>query len=234
MRQIQKRNEPRLLTEWRAAHQNDPNFGYGLIGADLGLKIRRALVVEQGALCAYTGRRISEHTSHIEHLKPQARCQDGEDVSYANMVACVPKPNNEEQLPYGAHKKGAWPNATEAHLFVSPLGPGCGARFSFTFRGDVKPTSATDVAAAETIKRLGLDHEILVKFRQAAIDATLRARGGGPASLNIKSARKRIETLERAERNNAMLEEFCFVLQHALRKHIQRLEEMRAKRAQHR
>lgn len=40
MRQIQKRNEPQLLTQWRAAHRNGPNFGYGLIGADLGLQIK--------------------------------------------------------------------------------------------------------------------------------------------------------------------------------------------------
>lgn len=85
MRHIQKKNEPQSLTQWRAAYQNDPNFGYLLIEASLRGEIRQALVAEQGGLCAYTGRRINETSCHIEHPKPQAHCLHGEDVSFANM-----------------------------------------------------------------------------------------------------------------------------------------------------
>ena len=90
MRHIQKRNEPQSLTQWRATFQNDPNFGYLLIEANLRREIRQTLVAEQGGLCAYTGRRIDEASCHIEHPKPQDHCRNGEDASFANMLACVP------------------------------------------------------------------------------------------------------------------------------------------------
>ena len=156
MRHIQKKNEPQSLTQWRAAYQNDPNFGYDLIKANLRREIRQALVVEQGGLCAYTGRRIDEASCHIEHPRPQTHCMNGEDASFANMLACVPAPNA-PGLPYGAHKKGPWPDATEEALFVSPLRPGCEERFSFTLNGEIRASSPTDAAATKTIDIIGFN-----------------------------------------------------------------------------
>lgn len=226
MRQIQKGTEPHSLSTWRMACQNDPNFGYGLIDTNLRHELRQVLVAEQGGLCAYTGHRIDEDSCHIEHPKPQVHCQKGEDVSYTNMLACVPAPNA-PGLPYGAHKKGSWPDRTQEPLFVSPLSPGCSTRFSFTFRGEIHPTNQTDTAAAETILKLGLGHPRLIQLRKAAIDATLSLRRRGPASLDLKNARKRIAQLKAAEQNNSTLEPFCFVLQQTLEKHIRRLEAIR-------
>ncbi len=223
MRQIQKRNEPQRLTQWRAAHQNDPNFGYGLIDANLRSEIRQALVAEQRGLCAYTGRAINETSCHIEHPKPQLHCLNGEDVSYRNMLGCVPAPNA-PALPYGAHRKGSWPNAAQEELFVSPLRPGCGGRFSFNLRGEIRSTDQADDAAAETIRRLALDNASLTQLRKAAIDGTLEVRGRGPAALGATSARRRIAGLKAAERGNGQLEPFSFVLVQALEQHLRRLE----------
>jgi len=226
MRHIQKRNEPQSLTQWRAAFQNDPNFGYLLIEANLRREIRQALVVEQGGLCAYTGRRIDEASCHIEHPKPQTHCMNGEDASFANMLACVPAPNV-PALPYGAHKKGAWPDATEEALFVSPLRPGCEERFSFTLNGEIRASSPTDAAAMKTIEQLGLDHALMKQFRKAAIEATLGMRGRGYASLDLHNARARLNGLRTAEQNRRLLEPFCFVLKQALQRHITRVEAIR-------
>jgi hypothetical protein len=173
--------------------------------------------------------RIDTRSCHIEHPKAQCHCQNGEDVSYVNMLACFPAPSH-PHLPYGARKKGSWPDPARAHLFVSPLGPGCRERFSFNLRGEIKPASEADIAAGETIRRLGLDHQLLTELRKAAIEGTLSVMDRGPASLDLKSARKRIATLASAERNNQPLEQFCFVLQQALEKHIKRLEAIRARR----
>src|SRR6267378_6962942 len=107
MRKILKRAEPQSLAQWRAANGNDLNFGYGMIGAPLRLEIRRALVLEQGGICAYTGQFIDENACHIEHPKPQRHCARGEDVAYQNMVACVPAPNK-PGLPYGAVPLWFW------------------------------------------------------------------------------------------------------------------------------
>jgi uncharacterized protein (TIGR02646 family) len=226
MRHIQKKNEPQSLTEWRAAHRNDLNFGYLLIEASLRREIRQALVAEQGGLCAYTGRRIDEASCHIEHPKPQTHCMNGEDASFSNMLACVPAPNA-PGLPYGAHKKGAWPDAIEEALFVSPLRPGCEERFSFTLNGEIRASDPTDVAATKTIDRLDLNHALMQQFRKAAIDATLGMRGRGHASLDLHSARARLNSLRAAEQNHTPLEPFCFVLKQALQRHITRVEAIR-------
>lgn len=227
MRTIQKRSEPQRLTQLRAAFRNDPNFGYGLIDSNLRKEIVRSLVEEQGAICAYTGRRISVNSCHIEHPKPQVHCQPGEDVEYTNMVACFPAPNAPRVL-YGANHKGSWPDATQAYLFVSPLRPNCETRFVFSLRGQIGPSSMNDAAARETIKKLGLDHEVLTQLRKAAIDATLCLHGKGPASLDVSSARRRLAGLVRATNGTGRLEAFCFVLKQALEKHITRIEAIRS------
>lgn len=231
MRQIQKKTEPQCLTQWRAACQSDPNYGYGMIDAALRTEIRRTLVIEQGGLCAYTGCRIDESSCHIEHPKPQTHCKNGEDVAYTNMLACVPAANA-PGLPYGAHKKGSWPDSTQESLFVSPLRSDCAMRFSFNFRGEISSANPTDEAAKETIKKLGLNHTQLIQLRKAAIDATLSFKNGY-ASLDLKNARRRIAQLKAAEQTNGTLERFCFVLQQVLEKHIKRLEAIReSKRGQ--
>ena len=149
-----------------------------------------------------------------------------QDVSFANMLACRPEPNAPE-LPYGAHKKGSWPDATEEALFVSPLRPGCEERFSFTLKGEIKASDPTDAAATETIARLGLNHNLMKQLRKAAIEATLEVRGRGYASLDLHRARARLNGLKAAEQNRSSLEPFCFVLKQALQKHLTRVEAIR-------
>jgi uncharacterized protein (TIGR02646 family) len=219
MRQIRKKAEPRCLTEWRAAHQNDPNFGYELINGNLREDIKRSLLGEQGEICAYTGLRIRDDSSHIEHPKPQTYCEPEQQVAYTNMLACFPAPNAPE-VPYGARRKGSWPDPTQAHLFVSPLGNKCENRFSFNKRGEIKPSNKSDSAAAETIRALALDHKLLTDLRKEAIQATLKTREKGLASLDLSRARKRIATLDKAEREGGPLEPFCFALKQALHAHI--------------
>lgn len=229
MRQIQKSVEPLSLTEWRAANQNDLNFGYDLIDSDLRETIKRSLLDEQGEICAYTGIRVCKDSSHIEHPKAQAHCTRGEDVSYTNMLACFPAPNSVE-VPYGARRKGAWPDPAQEYLFVSPLSAGCEPRFAFDLRGKITPRNPTDTAAAKTICALGLDDKLLTILRKTAIDKTLEVRGAGPASLSVSKARNRLAGLERSERVGGQLEPFCFALKQALVKHIFRIEAIRQSR----
>lgn len=223
MRQIQKATEPATLREWRAAYKSDENYGYKLIDTALRAEIRNALIREQKGLCAYTGRRITDASSHIEHLFPQAHCGKDEETSFSNMVACCPAPNA-PFLDYGAHRKGAWPDTTQRHLFVSPLSGGCTTRFSFNLRGEMAATTPTDNAANETILRLALNHGALNELREAAIRGTLERHGHGPRSLRVKDARQRLAALKASEENNGTLEPFSFVLVQALEKHILTLE----------
>jgi hypothetical protein len=148
------------------------------------------------------------------------------------MLACVPAPNA-PGLPYGAHKKGSWPDATEEALFASPLRTGCEERFSFTLTGEIRASDPTDAAAEKTIDQLGLNHALMKQLRKAAIDATLGIHGRGHASLDLHRARARLHGLRAAEQNRGPLEPFCFVLKQALQRHITRVEAIReSKRGQ--
>ena len=230
MRHITKGAEPPELTQWKAQNRALPNYCYASLSAAHRLAIRAALVKEQGGLCAYTGRRIDEDSCHIEHLRPQAHCGLGEDIDYRNVVAGVPAPNT-PQLPYGAHRKADWPTVADEHLFVSPLSADCASRFSFRLNGQVEAANAGDVAAIQTIARLGLNVQALVDLRKAAIDATLQIRGRGLASLGIADARRRLRDLVQAEQQTGSLEPYSFVLAQALERHIRRIEKIREARA---
>lgn len=226
MRQINKGAEPGVMTAWKAANRALPNYSYASLSAALRDAIRTALVAEQRGLCAYTGRRIENNTCHIEHLRPQCHCGPGEDVDYRNLVAGVPAPNT-PRLPYGAHKKDRWPPIPDEYLFVSPLSGGCDTRFAFNLKGEVLPARTGDRAATETIARLGLNDPALVQLRKAAIDATLQARGQGPASIDVSNARRRLRALAQAEDQAGPLEPFSFVLAQALERQIRRIEHIR-------
>ena len=220
MREIAKASEPRELVEWRATYQRDLNYGYALVDRDLRTRLRIALVTEQRGLCAYTGRRITEDTSHIEHLNPQAHCSRDEQVAYTNMVACVPAPG--QDLPYGARAKGDWPSPDHLTWFVSPLSNLCESRFSFNLLGVIEAADPADRAATETIHRLALHHPALTELRRAAIEGTLQLRQRSP--LGLAAARKRLRQLEQDERANGLLQPFCFALKQALQMHIRRIE----------
>jgi uncharacterized protein (TIGR02646 family) len=202
--------------------------GYGQMPPAVREPLLAALLDEQRGLCAYTGIAIDAVGSHIEHLLPQSHCHAGEDLAYANMVACYPAPGTHAK--FGAVRKGNWPSQAELTDFVSPRSAGCEQRFDFAISGAVRAAANTDRAAQETIRRLALDHAALRARRQVAIDATLQARGGGPASLSPQQARRRLADLETAEAGTGQLEPFCFVLKQALRKHIARLEAIRRAR----
>jgi len=226
MREISSQGEPNSLAQWRSQYQNDINYGYNLIGAELREEVLHSLVAEQRGLCAYTGIGVTVGSSHIEHLRPQAHCLNGEDVAYKNLVACYPNPNS-PYVPFGALPKADWPPPEEQHLFVSPRSTGCEQRFKFNLRGQIAATSNSDSAAIETIKRLKLDNVRLEGLRKEAIDATLQLHGKVLRLLDLQAARRRLASLINSETSGRSLEPFCFALKQALRKHIERLESIR-------
>lgn len=234
MRKIKKRAEPTSLAEWRAANQADPrgegiNFGYDLLrqSKELVEELTECLLNEQGGLCAYTGRRISRNTTHVEHLVAQTHCQRGQDVAYDNLVACWPQPNG-PRGEYGAHPKEDWPPPSEQAHFVSPLSAGCEKRFRFNPRGEIFPADDADMAARTTIQKLKLDHRNLEALRRAEIDGVL----GKTCRLSLRQARIRLRGIEAAERaieNGASvrLDPYCFALKQVLKKYIAVAEERR-------
>ena len=217
MRQIQKKNEPKRLTEWRIRYKAGPNFNYKLMRGDAAVtrEVEESLLDEQGALCAYTGRAIDKDAFHVEHLKPQTHCGKGEDVDYKNMVACYPSSKATVEAPYGAHQKKSFPSPAETHLFVSPLDANCESRFRFSYSGKVAPKNDGDEAASTTIEKLKLNHLDLVKMRKAAIQGLLQPRG---EMLNKHKARRVLSKFQ--QHSSGKLQEFQFVLVQVLINHL--------------
>ncbi|MEM6867019.1 MAG: retron system putative HNH endonuclease [Cyanobacteria bacterium P01_C01_bin.121] len=224
MRWIQKKNEPHQLTEWRSRYNTDINFGYALLRQDSAVitALIATLLAEQGWLCAYTGIGIDANKCHLEHVKPQEHCTPDEAVTYGNLLACYPAPNQKGKIPYGAHQKDNWPGPEEQHLFVSPLEPNCDIRFRFRNTGKVEPCNKQDQAAQITIDKLGLNHRYLVGERKKRIQGTLGLKN----DLSILKARQRLKTLK--DQEGGKLEPFCFVLKQALENHIRRVEFIKA------
>lgn len=83
MREIQKKHEPRLLTEYRArgGEYDGPNF------TQVKDAVRESLLEEQGFLCAYCMVRITVKTMKVEHWA----CQTGNSLlqlDYSNLLGC--------------------------------------------------------------------------------------------------------------------------------------------------
>jgi len=216
MRQIAKGTPPTSLTHWVNASKNtDTTVRYSDLPGNIRGDVLNSLIAEQGGICVYTGRRIKQNSAHIEHLKAQAYCSSGEDVAYANMVACYPAPNT-GTCPYGAHQKGSWPdpnNPAEAGQFVSPLTGGCEKRFHYAYSGRVKEADG-DEAAQKTIEKLKLNHVELTELRKAVIRNTLAPRDN---PLSKAQAETRLKSLQ-AQTNP--LDEFHFVIIQQLARHI--------------
>lgn len=188
--------------------------------------IKQRLLEEQGYLCCYTGIRIDENSSHIEHFKPQALCNDHEDVDYNNLLAAYPK----GECSFGARAR------KDKELFVSPLRGDCESRFKYDELGQIKASSDDDNEAKETIVRLNLDDRFerdgkvfagpLTDMRKRAIQSALY-RGKYP--LSKKQLNYVIESYCQRGKDNRF-RPFCFIIQHAAVRLLRQVERDRLKR----
>lgn len=217
MRRIVKTHPPQQLTEWRAENHELNHTYNALLSTKAHDALKSKLLQEQGWLCAYTGRTIDSSSSHVEHVKPQCKCAEWEDVEYRNVVACFPKDGGDTSHGYGAPIKASW---WDEQRFVTPLSDACERRFRFAWSGHIYPSPDGDESATATIRALALDEKPLRELRKARIDGFFgfgtktRAR-----PLSIKEAEAVLVNIETRD-NNGRLREFCFVLKQLLPKYI--------------
>ena len=226
MKKIVKQTQPPELQQWRADNAGVPeNLKYGRGGFPTGA-VLNSLLVEQGFLCAYTLLKISADKAHVEHLKPQASCQNGEDVAWNNMVACFPQPRALHP-GFGAFQKGCW---WEQAKFISPLASNCEARFKYKNDGSIAIAIGHDAAAKATIEKLKLDCDRLKEARQAAImKAGLHKKAQHPLT-SVAKVQGFVRHL--SQRQSGSFVEFCTVLEQVAADYIQSLLK-RAQRRQH-
>lgn len=220
MKHITKQPQPQKLIAWtREKSTNEEGealtWTYDDMPADVRQAVKESLINEQGALCCYTGRRISPATSHIEHLKPQALCTAHEDTDYSNMLAAYPSSDpGTPHCQYGAHAKADWYDQLD---FVHPLRHDCEDRFCYRDTGKIVPTYPTDRGAAITIKKLSLDSPQLERMRKAAIDAAFEER------LTKAQTQRLIEAMDTRD-GNGRFRPFCFVIKQAYAKYLKRFD----------
>lgn len=170
MKRIIKNLEPEALSNWK--HSDDPgwNPSWAALPSAIKRSLRDALLIEQGYLCCYCETGIIENDCHIEHLRPQKKFPDL-DIDYQNLLASCQPGDNENEKPeprHCGHKKDRW---FVQDLMISPLSPDCETRFRYTGAGDIYPDDENDLAARETISRLGLNIDLLRAQRHKAIRA---------------------------------------------------------------
>ncbi|NBO63970.1 MAG: TIGR02646 family protein [Acidobacteria bacterium] len=169
MKHIKKQDEPKELSDWKALANEDWQPSYDNLSGETKNAIKNALIAEQGAICSYCERRLTNNDSHIEHFMPQSH-PAADPLDYGNLLcSCQNQIMNGEPRHCG-NLKGDWFNQD---LLVSPLDPDCEKRFAFTGDGEIKSLKDYDLAAAETIKKLGLDIPKLNALRANAIEPFL-------------------------------------------------------------
>lgn len=231
MKHIIKQPPPSELIAWAAANAGLPSLQYGA-GGFPQLAVHRALVGEQGYLCAYTMRQIVIDDSHVEHLKPQSVSRDegnpAETASFGNIVACFPKRQaGGQKITFGAiFREDAW----DSVLFLMPTNPACETRIRFLTNGKVQPARADDEAAIWTIKNLGLASPILDDWRKNAIeDRGLSLTADRPAS------RREAESIIAdicSRKQDGRFQPYCVAIKHAAEAYLKLLDKQ-AKKAKY-
>ena len=166
MKYIVKHPRPQALADWMAQANENWQPDYGNMPTELKGQVRRALMAEQGGICCYCEQELIDRDSHIEHLVPQRLLDQAGALDYGNMLCSC-----QREVPKGAplrcgNAKNGW---YEPGLMVSPLDPGCEARFAYTGDGRIMPSAQDRPGAKETIDRLNLDGSELRRARARAI-----------------------------------------------------------------
>ena len=169
MKHIAKDGEPKAFADWKALSNDDWQPTYGDLAGELKKAVKKALMAEQGHICCYCERRLNDDDSHIEHFRPQSD-PAVDPLDFGNLLCSCQNQIKKGEPRHCGNLKDAW---FDQHLLVSPLDPDCENRFAFTGDGEIKSLVDNDLAAAETIKNLGLDIPKLNALRSKAIEPFL-------------------------------------------------------------
>ncbi len=216
MKYIKKGNEPEQFLEWKNKKSENWKPQYINIDSDVKQTLHQELIKEQGYICCYCGKRVSENDSHIEHFRPQKK-YPSKELDYQNLHASCQglskngEDESDKKVPrHCGHLKGNW---FDKKLLISPLSKNCETRFKFIGHGQIE---GNDQAAKETIKKLGLDIDKLRALRREAIHAAIP---DAKASFNPPAIRKMIARYEKKD-NNGQYAPFCTAIVYVLKKFL--------------
>jgi uncharacterized protein (TIGR02646 family) len=169
MKYIVKQEEPAAFAEWKALRNDDWMPTYDKLNQDVKGIVKRTLMVEQGYICCYCERRLTDNDAHVEHFRPQ-HDESVDSLDFSNMLCSCQNQLKIGEPRHCGNLKDHW---FDEQLLISPLDPQCEGRFSFTGDGYISSAQPTDKAATETVVRLGLDIPKLRSLRKSAIEPFL-------------------------------------------------------------
>jgi len=169
MKYIVKQEEPAAFGEWKALRNDDWTPTYNQLSGDIKGIVKMALMAEQGYICCYCERRLTDNDSHIEHFRPQ-HDESADALDFSNMLCSCQNQLKKGEPRHCGNLKDKW---FDEQLLLSPLDPECEGRFVFTGDGYISSSQPTDKAATETVVRLGLDIPKLRSLRKSAIEPFL-------------------------------------------------------------
>jgi len=203
MLHYQKGPEPDELKQLRST----PGASYESLGGSNKDAVRRALIQDQGALCAYCQQRISDSESgmKIEHWQSQSLHPD-KQLNWSNLLgvcrgeSCI----EGKKVRHCDTSRGDLQPEKQA-LFLSPMaGTGASARDHLKYTADGKVRS-DDPQAQRDIRTLNLDSDadvhLLRSNRQAAWAELLRSiqrKGYKLGTVNDLLARCELQSGTRA------------------------------------
>ncbi len=229
MKFIRKGGPPHAYSAWCKKVAGTQKEDYRELPGQLRTELLAQLLAEQGWICAYTMKRVGEHTSHVEHIKPETLCravEPGSDLFYENLVACFPADGMNATYRYGAQKKDKWWDC-DGRDFISPLSQTCEARFSFDIQGNIAAVGGYH-RAERTIQILGLDHPTLTADRRSVIEEFIYGECRDEPLSPARAAAAITEICQPDARNR--FHEFCIAIRDALLEHVHQLQRLARKR----
>ena len=170
-------------------------------------ELRHSLFDEQGGICCYCGKRISDnYTSVIEHLYPRGLKQYVHlQLEYTNLL-CSCDGGVSDRTGKSKAEKRKFPSYCDDKknnrvLKVHPLCIDCEKKFGYDEEGQIYGLTPE---AGETIEILGLDCATLVNLRKAAIEPYVEQQQSDSEWNQI------IERLKK--KTNGIFSSFCFAV----------------------
>jgi uncharacterized protein (TIGR02646 family) len=165
---ILKQNEPQEFTDWKSLANTNWQPSFENLSGTPKESIYESLITEQGCICCYCESNLSNKDFHIEHFRPQ-HDPSVDPLDYSNMLCSCQNQLKKGEPRHCGNLKDKW---FDEKLLISPLDPSCEKHFLFLGNGLINPAN-NDNAAAETIKRLGLDCPKLNALRASVIEPFL-------------------------------------------------------------
>jgi len=162
-------NEPETLKKYRDSTPGASYAGY----ADADQSLKKALIEEQGGVCAYCTRRISLKRNkktgkprvEVEHYRSQHN-YPSEQLAYSNMLGvCNGDLFNSEHCDKSKKQ--------EDLIILNPLEKRCESLVTYTSGGEIKAVHGPEEVEKD-ISLLSLNNQNLIEARKSAIDIALK------------------------------------------------------------